>query len=138
MSRRVIRNGEVKRVPDYYHPRQWVVRSRLKFLLTRPRLRAWADRHGLIVGVVDAYMVMKLEEHARSISRAFWFGPDPKDTRAMFETGEPRVFVNGVEIEGVLDVKLTSVQFTTDERGNVFPLAGVRRAIPLFGVRREP
>jgi hypothetical protein len=80
-------------VPDYYHPRRWVVRSRLKFLITRPRLREFADRHGLIVGVVDAYMVAKLEEHRRDIERTFWWGA-------------PQVFVNGEEIVGVKDVKL--------------------------------
>lgn len=109
MSRRLIRNGEVKYVPDYYRPRQWIVRSRLKFLLTRPRLRAWADRHGLIVGIVDAFIVMLAEEHRREISRQLFFGPDPKDSRAMFETAEPRVFVNGEEIEGVIDVKINNV-----------------------------
>jgi hypothetical protein len=74
MKRVYDRVSGVQDVPSYYRPRRWRVRSRLKFLITRPRLREWADRHDLIVGVVNVRVGEMTEEHAHEISRALFIG----------------------------------------------------------------
>jgi hypothetical protein len=97
MKRVYDRVSGVQDVPSYYRPRRWRVRSRLKFLITRPRLREWADRYGLIVGVVNVRVGEMTEEHAREISQALFIGDREIEGvhAASPRSGHPRVQRDG-------------------------------------------